>query len=369
MKIPSFELKRQYQLIKVEIDRAIQSVLESGQFILGENVRLLEEEIANYCGVKYAVGVASGTDALLLSLTACGIETGDEVITTPFTFFATAEVISNLNAKPVFVDIEPESFNIDVEKIEKAITKRTKAIIPVHIFGQMCDMERIKEIGEKYGLYIIEDACQSIGAIYKDKRSGSIGNTGCFSFFPTKNLGGYGDGGIVTTNNEKLKEKLLLLRGHGSNKKYYHEILGYNSRLDELQAAILRVKLKYLDTWISRRQEIANLYTSLLSDIPYVVTPIVKSDRTHTFHQYVIRAQNRDDLQKYLFDSGIGSTVYYPLPLHLQPAYKSLGYKKGDFPEAEKASSEVLALPMWPELKDEEVKEVVKVIREFYGET
>lgn len=369
MRIPSFDLKRQYQLIKPEIDQAIKEVLESGQFILGENVRLLEEEIASYCGVRYAIGVASGTDALLLSLRACGIESGDEVITTPFTFFATAEVISNLNARPVFVDIDPETFNIDTEKIEKVISKRTRAIIPVHIFGQMCDMERIKEIGERYGLYIIEDACQAIGAVYKGKKSGSIGDTGCFSFFPTKNLGGYGDGGLVTTNDEKIKERLLLLRGHGSKKKYYHDMLGYNSRLDELQAAILRVKLRHLDGWISRRQEIANLYTSLLSDVPYVTTPVIKDGRTHTFHQYVIRAKDRDGLQRYLSESGIGSTVYYPLPLHLQPAYKTLGYKMGDFPEAEKASSEVLALPMWPELRDEEVKEVVKVIKEFYGKT
>lgn len=367
MKIPSFDLKRQYQLIKQEIDEAVQKVLESGQFILGENVKLLEEEIAKYCGVKYAVGVASGTDALLLSLRACGIGPGDEVITTPFTFFATAEVISNLGARPVFVDIEPETFNIDTEKIERVITEKTKAIIPVHIFGQMCDMNRIREIGDKYGFYVIEDACQAIGAIYDGRKSGSIGDTGCFSFFPTKNLGGYGDGGIITTNNSQLEEKFLLLRGHGSKKKYYHEELGYNSRLDELQAAILRVKLRHLDEWILRRQEIANLYTSLLSDIPYIVTPIVKEGRTHTFHQYVIRAKDRDSLQKYLADFGIGSTVYYPLPLHLQAVYKDLGYKLGDFPEAEKASNEVLALPMWPELKDEEVKEVVEVIRDFYG--
>ncbi|MBP8637803.1 MAG: DegT/DnrJ/EryC1/StrS family aminotransferase [Dictyoglomi bacterium] len=367
MKIPGFDLKRQYQMIKPEINGVIQSVLDGGQFILGENVSLLEEEIANYCGVKHAIGVASGTDALLLSLRACGIGPEDEVITTPFTFFATAEVISNLGAKPVFVDIEPETFNIDIEKIEKSITKKTRAIIPVHLFGQICDMDQIMNLKEKYNLFIIEDACQAIGAVYKDKKSGSMGNTGCFSFFPTKNLGGYGDGGMITTDNDELKEKLFLLRGHGSKKKYYHDELGYNSRLDELQAAILRVKLRYLDTWISRRQELANLYTSLLFDIPDVITPVVKGDRTHTFHQYVIRAKDRDSLQKYLSDSGIGSAIYYPLPLHLQKVYRYLGYKPGDFPQAEKASGEVLALPMWPELKNEEAEEVAGVIRKFYG--
>ncbi|MBC7321160.1 DegT/DnrJ/EryC1/StrS family aminotransferase [bacterium] len=367
MRIPSFDLKRQYQNLKLEIDQVVQEVMKKGQFILGENVSLLESEISAYCGTKYAVGVASGTDALLLSLRACGVGPGDEVITTPFTFFATAEVISNLGARPVFVDIEPDTFNIDVERIEKVVTKSTKAILPVHIFGQMCDMDKLIEIKEKYSLFIIEDACQAIGAVYNGKKAGSIGDTGCFSFFPTKNLGAFGDGGMVVTNNEEIKDRVLVLRNHGSKKKYYHEELGYNSRLDEIQAGILRVKLKYLDSYIKRRQEIANLYSVLLSDIPYIKAPTIKEGRSHTFHQYVIRAENRDELQKYLSDHGIGSTVYYPLPLHLQKVYKSLGYKLGDFPEAEKASKEVLALPMWPELTNEEVKEVVEVIRSFYG--
>jgi len=367
MRIPSFDLKRQYQMLKVEIDQVVQNVLASGQFILGENVSLLEKEIADYCGTKYAVGVASGTDALLLSLRACGIGPGDEVITTPFTFFATAEVISNLGARPIFVDIQPDTFNIDVEKIERAITRNTRAILPVHIFGQMCDMDKLIEIKEKYNLFVIEDACQAIGATYNGKRAGSIGDVGCFSFFPTKNLGAYGDGGMIVTSNEELKDKLMALRNHGSVKKYYHSELGYNSRLDEIQAAILRVKLKHLDDFIRRRQEIAELYTILLSDIPYVKVPSIKPGHTHTFHQYVIRAENRDELQKYLSDNGIGSTVYYPLPLHLQKVYENLGYKLGDLPESEKASREVLALPMWPELKDEEVKVVVEVIKSFYG--
>lgn len=369
MKIPSFDLKRQYENLKLEIDQVVQEIMRKGQFILGENVSLLESEISTYCGTKYAVGVASGTDALLLSLRACGVGPGDEVITTPFTFFATTEVISNLGARPVFVDIEPDTFNIDTEKIEKVITKNTKAILPVHIFGQMCDMDKLTEIKERYNLSIIEDACQAIGAVYNGRRAGSIGDAGCFSFFPTKNLGAFGDGGMVVTDSEKIKDRVLMLRNHGSKKKYYHEELGYNSRLDEIQAGILRVKLKYLDSYIKRRQEIANLYSMLLSDIPYVKVPVIKEGRSHTFHQYVIRAENRDKLQKYLSDHGIGSTVYYPLPLHLQEAYKSLGYKLGDFPEAERASREVLALPMWPELTDEEVREVTEVIRSFYGKS
>ncbi|MCX7795647.1 MAG: DegT/DnrJ/EryC1/StrS family aminotransferase [bacterium] len=367
MRIPSFDLKRQYQNLKMEINQILQEVMERGQFILGENVTSLESEVSTYCGTKYAIGVASGTDALLLSLRALDIGPGDEVITTPFTFFATTEVISNLGAKPVFVDIEPDTFDMNVEEVEQLITKNTKVILPVHIFGQMCDMDKLMEIREGYNVYIVEDACQAIGAVYNGKKAGSLGNTGCFSFFPTKNLGAFGDGGMIVTNDEKIKEKVLMLRNHGSKKKYYHEELGYNSRLDEIQAAILRVKLKYLDSYIKRRQEIASLYSDLLSDVPYVKTPKIKEGRTHTFHQYVIRAEKRDELQKYLSDNGIGSTIYYPLPLHLQKVYKDLGYKLGDLPEAEKASEEVLALPMWPELKDEEVREVVEVIKSFYG--
>ncbi len=369
MKIPSFDLKRQYQDLKLEIDQVVKDVMEKGQFILGENVSLLESELSVYCGTKYAIGVASGTDALLLSLRALGVCPGDEVITTPFTFFATAEVISNLGAKPVFVDIEPDTFNIDVEKVERVITKNTKVILPVHIFGQMCDMDKILELKEKYNLSVVEDACQAIGAVYRGKKAGSIGDTGCFSFFPTKNLGAFGDGGMIVTSDEKIKDKILMLRNHGSKKKYYHEELGYNSRLDEIQAAILRVKLRYLDSYIKRRQEIASLYNNLLSDVPYVKTPRIKEGHIHTFHQYVIRAERRDELQRYLSDNGIGSTVYYPLPLHLQKVYNILGYKLGDFPEAERASKDVLALPMWPELKDEEVRKVVEVIKSFYGKS
>lgn len=365
MNIPAFDLKRQYKKLSSELLPVLEEVMAKGQFILGENVELLEKGLADYCGTKYAVGVASGTDALLLSLEALGIGEGDEVITTPFTFFATSEIISLLKAKPVFVDIDSKTFNIDPNKIEDAITPKTKAIIPVHLFGQMAEMDDIEYLAEKYNLYVIEDACQAIGAEYKGKRAGSIGNTGCFSFFPTKNLGAYGDGGLITTNDEKLYEKIKLLRVHGSRKKYYHELIGHNSRLDEIQAAILRIKLKYLDHWIERRIEIAKIYSEGLKDLDIIV-PEVKPYVKHVFHQYVIRTKNRDELQEYLANKGIGTAIYYPLPLHLQECYKDLGYREGDFPEAEKASKEVIALPMWPELTNEEVDYIIESIREFF---
>jgi dTDP-4-amino-4,6-dideoxygalactose transaminase len=365
MNIPAFDLKRQYRNLSSELLPILEEVMAKGQFILGENVELLEKELADYCGTKYAVGVASGTDALLLSLEALGIGEGDEVITTPFTFFATSEVISLLKAKPVFVDIDSKTFNIDPDKIEDAITTKTKAVIPVHLFGQMAEMDDIEYLAEKYDLYIIEDACQAIGAEYKGRRAGSIGDTGCFSFFPTKNLGAFGDGGLITTNDEKLYEKIKLLRVHGSRKKYYHELIGHNSRLDEIQAAILRVKLKYLDDWIERRIEIAKIYSEGLKDLD-VTVPEVKPYLRHVYHQYVIRTKHRDELQEYLSNKGIGTAIYYPLPLHLQECYKDLGYREGDLPEAEKASKEVIALPMWPELTNEEVNYIVESIREFF---
>ena len=365
MNIPAFDLKRQYKNLSSELLPILEEVMAKGQFILGENVELLEKELADYCGTKYAVGVASGTDALLLSLEALGIGEGDEIITTPFTFFATSEVISLLKAKPVFVDIDSKTFNIDPDKIEDAITTKTKAVIPVHLFGQMAEMDDIEYLAEKYDLYIIEDACQAIGAEYKGRRAGSIGDTGCFSFFPTKNLGAFGDGGLITTNDEKLYEKIKLLRVHGSRKKYYHELIGHNSRLDEIQAAILRVKLKYLDNWIERRIEIAKIYSEGLKDLD-VIVPEVKPYLRHVYHQYVIRTKHRDELQEYLSNKGIGTAIYYPLPLHLQECYKDLGYREGDLPEAEKASKEVIALPMWPELTNEEVNYIVESIREFF---
>jgi len=384
------DLTLQYKSIKREVNEAIKRVLESGQFIGGKEVENFEKEFAKFCGIKYAISVNSGTDALFLSLKTLGIGPGDEVITTPFTFIATAEVIANLGAKPVFVDIDPKHFNIDPLKIEKAITKKTKAIIPVHLFGQMADMDEIIRIAKKYKLFVVEDAAQAIGAkikfpisnfqfsnksqISKSKlkikwrMAGSIGDVGCFSFFPSKNLGAFGDGGMVVTNNKKLAEKIRLLRNHGSSpkNKYLNLILGTNSRLDAIQAAILRVKLKYLKKWIKKRQEIANYYNQFLQGIGDIQVPEILLDRTHTFHQYTIRTKNRDKLKKYLEKNGIPTMIYYPIPLHLQPAFKCLGYKKGDFPEAEKASKEVLSLPIYPELSKKEQEFIVRKIKEFY---
>jgi dTDP-4-amino-4,6-dideoxygalactose transaminase len=390
-KIKFLDLTSQYKLIKKEIDEAIKRVLESGQFIGGKEVEDFEKEFARFCGVKYAISVNSGTDALYLSLKALGIGPGDEVITTPFTFIATAEVIANLGAKPVFVDIDHRTFNIDPQQIAYQLNKlsrlsklKVKAIIPVHLFGQMADMDEIMRIAKKYKLFVVEDAAQAIGAEIKLKtqssklktetkkskvfRAGSIGDLGCFSFFPSKNLGAYGDGGMVVTNNKKLAEKIRLLRNHGSSpkNKYLNLILGTNSRLDAIQAVILRVKLKYLKKWIKKRQEIANYYNQSLKGVGDIKVPEILPDRTHTFHQYTIRTKYRNELKKYLEKNGIPTMIYYPLPLHLQPAFKYLGYRKGDFPESEKASKEVLSLPIYSEIRLKDKNLVIKKIREFY---
>jgi dTDP-4-amino-4,6-dideoxygalactose transaminase len=372
-KIKFLDLVSQYKSIKEEIDKAIKRVLESGFFIGGEEVEKFEKETAKFCGVKYAVGVNSGTDALFLSLEALGIGSGDEVITAPFTFISTAEVIANLGAKPVFVDIEPRTFNIDPEKIEEKISKKTRAIIPVHLFGQMADMNEIMKIAKKYKLFVIEDAAQAIGARLKVEGrklevAGSIGDIGCLSFFPTKNLGAYGDGGMVVIDNEKLKDKIQLLRNHGSSpkEKYLNLILGTNSRLDAIQAAILRVKLKYLKKCTKQRQEIAKYYNQKLRGVGDIIIPEILSDRTHIFHQYTIQTKYRDKLQKYLKNQGVPTMVYYSLPLHLQPAFKYLGYKTGDFPEAEKTAKEVLSLPIYPELTKKDRDLIIRKIKEFY---
>ena len=358
------DLTTQYKLIKPEINKAIQKVLNSGQFVLGEQVEKFEQEIAQYLGAKYAIGVASGTDALLLSLMALDIGQGDEVITTSFTFIATASVIAQVGAKPVFVDIESKTFNIDASKI--IITQKTKAIIPVHLYGQTADMDEIKKFlpaGRHGKIPIIEDACQAIDAEYKNKKAGTVGDLGCFSFFPTKNLGAYGDGGLVVTNSKQLAEKIKMLRAHGAKQKYYHQVIGLNSRLDELQAAILRVKLKYLDAWNNQRIKNAKKYNKLLSK--FVITPDYQ--KGHVYHQYTIRVKNRDKLKAYLEKHNIPTAIYYPVPLHLQKCFKYLGHKKGDFPEAEKAAREVLSLPIFPELKKEEQDLVIEKIKEFYG--
>lgn len=347
--IPILDLKAQYASIEKEVDEAIKRVLRSGQFILGPEVEALEKEVAALCGCKFGIGVASGTDSLRLTLVALEIGPGDEVITTPFTFIATASCILHCGATPVFVDIDPRTFNIDPDKIEKAITKKTKAIIPVHLYGQPAEMDKIMAIARAYNLYVIEDAAQAIGARYKGKPVGQFGIAGCLSFFPTKNLGAYGDGGMVVTNDADLAERIDILRKHGSKKKYNAEMLGFNSRLDEIQAAILRVKFRYLEEWTQARRRIAYRYNEGLKHLP-IITPLESPDVYHIYHQYTIRIKERDSLMSYLKDVGIATMVYYPVPIHLQKLFDFLPYKEGDFTEAETASNEVLSLPMYPEL-------------------
>lgn len=364
-KVSLLDLTAQYQDIKPEIRQAIDHVLESGSYIMGPYVKNFEAAIAQYCGTKHAIGVANGTDALLLTLDALGVGPGDEVITSPFTFFASAEVISQVGATPVFVDIDPKTYNIDPAKLEAAITPRTKAIIPIHIFGQPVDMDPIMEIADKHQLHVIEDACQAIGSTYHGKRIGSIGTAGCFSFFPTKNLGGYGDGGIVVTNDDELARKIQILRVHGSNPKYYHSVIGYNSRLDALQAAMLQVKLKYIDQWNQQRRDKAAIYNEALKDLP-ITLPYVKEGREAVFHLYIIQTEYRDELMAYLAEHGIASGVYYPVPLHKQDVYKDLGYTDGSLAESEKAALGTMALPLYPELALDDQQYVISVVREFF---
>jgi len=364
MKVPFLDLKREYASIKKEIDKAVFEVLNHTQFILGPEVKSLEEEIARYCETKYAIGVASGTDALLLSLRAFGVEPGDEVITSTFSFFASAGVIANLKATPAFVDIDPFTYNIDPYQIEKKITKKTKAIMPVHLFGQCAEMNPILEVAKKYNLKVVEDAAQAIGAKYKGKKSGSMGDTGCFSFYPSKNLGGAGDGGMIVTSNPDLAEKLRLLRVHGSNTKYFHTTVGYNSRLDTLQAAILRVKLKYLDSWHEKRRNNAAYYDKSFEGMN-LVTPKAESYNYHIYNQYTIAVKNRDKLKEHLAQNQIGFDTYYPLPLHLQKCFEDLGYKNGDLPNSEKKAQEVISLPIYPELTREEQDFVIEKITQF----
>jgi len=365
--IPFLDLKLQYNHIKDEVKQAIEEALQSCEFILGPHVSAFEKEIADYLGVKHAIGVGNGTDALVLILDAFGIGPGDEVITTPYTFFATAECISRLGAKPVFVDIDPVTFTIDPEKLEEAITAKTKAVIPVHIFGRTADMIRIIDIAEYHGLFVVEDACQSIGGELQGKKLGTIGHAGAFSFFPTKNLGAYGDGGLVVTNDDEVAERVRMLRAHGSKVKYHNELIGYNSRLDEIQAAVLRVKLKHLDEWNDRRRQIARCYNELLKDLPLQL-PDPGEDREHVFHLYTVLAEDREDLKTFLKSRGIDTGIYYPLPLHLQPAYSELGYHEGDYPVSESACQKNLSLPMYPELTDEQVYYVADQVRRFFDE-
>jgi len=375
MQVPLLDLKRQYKSIKDEIDEAIQRVVDSQYFILGEEVESFEEEIAEFTGTKHAIGVASGTDALKLALEAAGVGKGenDKVITTPFTYFATAGSIVNAGATPVFVDIKEDTFNLDPDKLEEQLSTNhslqaeAKAIIPVHLYGQMAAMDPIMEIAEEYELKVIEDAAQAIGAEYKDKKAGSFGDAGCLSFFPTKNLGGYGDGGMVVTNDDQLAKKIRILRVHGSKEKYYNEMVGYNSRLDALQAAVLSAKLPYLEQWSKQRAENAERYDEKLSSVSDIKTPRVAEARNHIYHQYTIRVARgkRDELQKHLDRKNIGTKVYYPLSLHGQGCFEGLDYHQGDFPVSEKASEEVLSLPIFPELKDEEIDYVCREIKRF----
>lgn len=365
-KIEFTDLKKQHKNLESKIVSALKEVMESARFINGPQVKELEQKIAQYCNTKYAIGVSSGTDALLLSLMAIDIKPGDEVITTPFTFIATAEVISLLKAVPVFVDIDEKTYNIDTTKIEEKISSKTRAIIPVHLYGQMADMDKILEIARKHNLFVIEDAAQAIGAEYKGKKSGSIGDFGAFSFFPAKNLGCYGDGGAITTNNQEFAEKLYMLRQHGSKARYQHSLIGTNARLDTIQAAVLLVKFRYLDRWLENRIKLAQRYTEKLKHL--VQAPYVKPERKHVFNQYTIRTEKRDELIKYLNENGIPTAVHYPRPLHLQEAFAYLGYKEGDLPVSEKISKEVLSLPMYPEMSEQEQSLVIETICRFFEE-
>jgi dTDP-4-amino-4,6-dideoxygalactose transaminase len=375
-KIPFFDLSVQFKSIEDEIRSALDEVFQNQQFIMGPQVKVLEETIAQYCQTRYAVGVASGSDALLLSLMALGIGVGDEVLLPSFTFFATAGSVSRLGATPVFVDIDRKTYNLDPSQIREKITGRTKAIIPVHLFGQCADMDPILKISKERKLFVIEDAAQALGAEYrleaasKGRRAGQIGDLGCFSFYPTKNLGAFGDAGMIVTDNPDLAEKVKLLRVHGSQPKYLHKSIGINSRLDTIQAAILLVKFKYLEKWTGERQKKAERYQALFQDLYFSVDglrlPTIQNQNRHIFHQYVIRVPDRDRLRKFLAQEGIGTDVYYPVPLHLQECYSFLKYRRGDLPNAENASEEVLALPIYPELTEDQQCEVVDQIKTFY---
>lgn len=365
VKVDFFSLTAQYKAMKDEIDSAVAGVMEKGRFILGEEVSKLEEEIASYCGVKYAVGVASGTDALLLSLRACGVGEGCGVITTPFTFVATVEVVLRLGAKVIFCDICPDTYNIDVDRIPEKATDDVKTILPVHLYGHSVEMGSLISTAEKYNLTIVEDAAQAFGGEYKGKKLGSFGKAGCLSFFPTKILGAFGDGGMVVTDDEGIRDRVRVLRTHGSDRKYNCEMCGYNSRLDELQAAVLRTKLKKVDEWIALRREIAGLYGELLEGSG-VTVPFEEESAGHVYNYYCLRCRDRDALRDYLVSRGVQTSVYYPVPLHLQDVFKFLGFNKGDFPVAEKAAEEILAIPIFPELTKDDVHYVADAIKGFY---
>ncbi len=360
--IPFLDLKPQYEALRHEIGQRIDEVLESGHYVLGQHVKAFEEEISDFLGARYAVGVASGTDALHLAIVAAGIGHDDEVITTPFTFAATAEAISYAGGTPVFVDIDPVTFNIDPDKIEQAITPKTRAILPVHLFGQSADMVRIMEIAKQHRLVVLEDCAQSFGARLAGRATGTIGLAGCFSFYPSKNLGCYGDGGMVVTDSSTLWETLCLLRNHGSNRPYHHERLGFNSRLDELQAAILRIKLKHINEYNTKRWNVAQLYNELLADVP-VTTPTAADKLTHVYCQYTIRTERRDEVRQRLTEAGIGTAIYYPIPMHRQALYES---SSSSLPVCDKVALECLSLPIYPGLSEEQIMYVAKQVARVF---
>jgi dTDP-4-amino-4,6-dideoxygalactose transaminase len=363
--VPQLDLSAQYVAIGSEIRTAVERVMASQQFVLGPEGAALEEEIARLCGVAHGVGVASGTDALILALRACGVQAGDEVLLPPFTFVATGSAVSALGAKPVFADIRPDTYNIDPAEFERRVTPRTRAIVVVHLYGLAADMDPILAFAKSRKLPVIEDNAQAIGASYKSRQTGSLGDAACVSFYPTKNLGAYGDAGMVVTNSAERAARIRTLRNHGQAEKYRTSEPGWNSRLDEIQAAILRVKLRHLSNWQRARQSHAAEYYRLFSQLPGVMPPLAPEGFEHVYHQYTIRVEQRDALQKFLSERKIGSTVYYPYPLHLQPLYASLGYKAGDFPHSERAAQEVLSLPMYPELLKAQIARVVETIAEF----
>ncbi len=385
MRVPLLDLKPQYLSLKNELDEAIIKVAESQYFILGPEVDSMEKVFCEYLNCKHALGVSSGTDALLIALMAIGIKPGDEVIVPTFSFFATAGVVSRLNATPVFVDINPVTFNIDPKEFEKNITAKTKAVIPVHLYGQSCEMDEIIKIAKENGLKVIEDGAQAIGVQYKDGRHvGTIGDIGCFSFFPSKNLGGYGDGGLVISNDDKLAERLRILRVHGGESKYYHKTIGGNFRLDAIQAAVLKVKLPYLDNWSKQRRENAETYNKLFMSsglaeetgktnfdkrnsvlLPKAIYKSNEIKNYHIYNQYIIRVEKRDELRQYLAKNEISTEVYYPVPFHLQECFANLGYKRGDFPLSEMSAETSIALPIYPELSKEQIEFVVRTIKEF----
>ena len=364
MQVPLLDLTAQYLTIKADIDDAVRRVMESARFIGGPEVTGLEEEVARYSRTPHGIACASGTDALLLSLRALGVGPGDEVITTAYSFFASAGTIVNAGGTPVFVDIDPRSYNMDTHRLEAAITPKTKAVIAVHLYGQCCDLTAVKAVCDKHQIWLIEDAAQAIGSEWEGKRAGSVGDFGCFSFFPSKNLGGAGDGGMIVASNPEFADKLRLLREHGAKPKYYHSIVGTNSRLDALQAAILRVKLRHLDRWSEARAHNADLYDKLFEG-SRIGRPYRDPRARHIFNQYVVRSPRREELKKFLADRGIGTEVYYPVPLHLQKCFAPLGYKEGDMPHSEAAANETLALPIYPEVGEERIRYVVQMVREF----